>query len=136
MMLSLNEIRARAAQFSKKWENETYEKAEAQSFYNDFFKVFGIERRNVAIYEKSVKKLNNKSGFIDLFWPKMLLAEHKSAGHDLEKAMKQAEEYFLDLEEKERPRFMMACDFQNFKLVDLDEGTSIDFTLPELSDKI
>ena len=54
--------------FSKDWENAKYEKGETQTFYNEFFEVFGVKRRNVAIYEKAVKKLNNLHGFIDLFW--------------------------------------------------------------------
>ena len=50
MPLSWNEIRNRAHEFSKRWEDETSERAEAQSFWNDFFGVFGIERRRVAIF--------------------------------------------------------------------------------------
>jgi len=135
-MLSLNEIRARAGKFAENWKDAHYEKGETQSFYNEFFDVFGIKRRNVAIYEKAVKKLNDKNGFIDLFWPKVLLVEQKSAGRDLKKAMKQAEEYFLNLDPKERPRYMLACDFQNFQLVDLDESVEYNFKLSELPDKI
>ncbi len=54
MPLSWPEIRTRAVAFSKKWEAETSERAEAQSFWNDFFAVFGIDRRRVAIFEKQV----------------------------------------------------------------------------------
>ena len=80
MPLSWNEIKSRAIQFSKEWEGETRERAEKDSFWNDFFKVFGISRRRVASFEKAVKKLNNKQGFIDLFWKGTLLVEHKSKG--------------------------------------------------------
>ena len=55
MPLSWNEIKSRALAFSRKWEGETSERAEAQSFWNDFFGVFGIERRRVAIFENQVK---------------------------------------------------------------------------------
>lgn len=51
MPLSWNEIKSRALAFSRKWEGETSERAEAQSFWNDFFGVFGVERRRVAIFE-------------------------------------------------------------------------------------
>jgi len=54
MPLSWNEIRSRAHAFSRKWANEESERAEAQSFWNDFFIVFGIERKRVAIFEKQV----------------------------------------------------------------------------------
>lgn len=36
-MLSWNEIRTRALQFSREWEGETREMAEYQSFWDDFF---------------------------------------------------------------------------------------------------
>jgi len=54
MPLSWNEIRSRAHEFSRKWVSEESERAEAQSFWNDFFAVFGIERKRVAIFEKQV----------------------------------------------------------------------------------
>lgn len=39
--LSWNEIKSRALVFSKEWENEVSEDAEAKSFWDDFFNVFG-----------------------------------------------------------------------------------------------
>ncbi|MEC7179567.1 MAG: type IIL restriction-modification enzyme MmeI, partial [Pseudomonadota bacterium] len=103
-MLSWNEIILRAKKFSKEWQNANYEKGETQSFYNDFFQVFGRKRRDVGIYERAVEKLNNKHGFIDLFWPSVLLVEQKSEGRDLEQAQKQAIDYYVSLKESEKPR--------------------------------
>jgi len=40
--LSWNEVKDRAVRFSKEWENETSEDAEAKSFLDGFFNVFGI----------------------------------------------------------------------------------------------
>lgn len=48
MRLSFNEIRARAARFAKDYADATYEKGETQTFYNDFFQIFGVQRRSVA----------------------------------------------------------------------------------------
>ena len=56
MRLSFNEIRTRAAQFAKEYADATYEKGDTQSFYNDFFAIFGVKRRSVARYEEHVKK--------------------------------------------------------------------------------
>ena len=78
MRLSWNEVRARAAAFAEEWEAATYEKGETRSFYNAFFQVFGVKRRSVARYEAHVAKLNNRSGFIDLFRQRVLLAQQKS----------------------------------------------------------
>ncbi|MBT3592929.1 MAG: class I SAM-dependent DNA methyltransferase, partial [Hellea sp.] len=132
MRLSFNEIRTRAAQFAKEYADATYEKGDTQSFYNDFFAIFGVKRRSVARYEEHVKKLNNRSGFIDLFWPKVLLVEQKSAGRDLAKAGTQAGEYFDALPEVDRPRFQLLCDFQTFQLLDRDTREEISFDLADL----
>lgn len=136
MRLNWNEIRVRAAQFSKDWADAHYEKGETQSFYNDFFEVFGVKRRRVAVYEKQVKKLNNKQGFIDLFWPGVLLIEQKSAGRDLNKARIQADEYCLGLKDNEFPRYILLSDFQSFELYDLEEGIEAKFSLPELPQNV
>ena len=132
MRLSWNEIRVRAATFADDWKDAAYEKGETQSFYNAFFDVFGVRRRNVARYEAHVAKLDNRSGFIDLFWPGVLLVEQKSAGRDLGKAYEQAGEYFDALPERERPRFILVSDFQTFELHDLDERKVIAFPLAGL----
>lgn len=94
MPLSWNEIKARALAFSKEWQHETSEHAEAKPFWEKFFYVFGIERRRLAQFEASVKKAGNKQGFIDLFWPGNMIIEHKSRGKDLDKAFQQAVDYF------------------------------------------
>ena len=132
MRLSWNEIRTRAAKFSHEWADAAYEKGETQSFYNDFFEIFGVKRRSVARYEEHVQKLDNSSGFIDLFWPGMLLVEQKSVGRDLSPAHEQAGEYFDALPEKDRPRYILVSDFQNFELLDRDKKQLIRFTLPDL----
>jgi len=132
MRLSWNEVRARAAAFAEDWKDAAYEKGETQSFYNAFFRVFGVQRRSVARYEAHVAKLDNRSGFIDLFWPGVLLVEQKSAGRDLRKAYEQAGEYFDALPERERPRFILVSDFQTFELHDLDEREAVAFPLADL----
>ena len=136
MRLSWNEIRSRAAEFSREWADAAYEKGQTQSFYNEFFEIFDVKRRSVARYEKRVKKLDNKSGFIDLFWPGVLLVEQKSAGNNLADAYEQAGDYFDALPERERPRYILVSDFQNFELHDLDTREKIDFTLKDLSSHV
>ena len=48
MPLSWNEIRDRATSFSREWKHAENEDAEAKSFWDDFFEVFGVPRRRVA----------------------------------------------------------------------------------------
>jgi hypothetical protein len=78
MPLSWNEIKTRAHAFSKEWRDVSSEEAEAKSFWDGLFNVFGISRRRVASFEEPVKKLGDKQGFIDLFWKGVLVVENKS----------------------------------------------------------
>ena len=80
MPLSWNEIKSRAIEFSKEWENESSEDAEAKSFWDGFFDVFGLTRKRLANFEFQVEKYGGNKGYIDLFWPGMLIVEHKSRG--------------------------------------------------------
>ena len=132
MRLSWNEVRVRAASFAEEWRDAAYEKGETQSFYNDFFEVFDVRRRSVARYEEHVAKLGNGRGFIDLYWPGVLIVEQKSAGRDLAKAYGQAGEYFDALSERDRPRYILVSDFQTFELHDLDQRRVVTFPLADL----
>ena len=136
MRLSWNEMRVRAAEFANEWRDAAYEKGETQSFYNAFFEIFDVRRRSVARYEEHVRKLDNRSGFIDLFWPGFLIVEQKSAGRDLGRAYGQAGEYFDSLPERDRPRYILVSDFQSFELHDLDEGEQTAFALADLPDHV
>ena len=136
MILSWNEISTRAKRFSNTWKDAGYERGETQSFYNDLFDVFGRRRRDVAVYERAVSRLNNNKGFIDLFWKGTLLVEQKSEGRNLDKALVQAEDYFLNLDENDRPRYILVSDFQNFEFLDLEKNQLIKFKLKDLHKNI
>jgi len=136
MPLSWNEIKSRAIAFSKEWKDEVSEDAEAKTFWDDFFHVFGISRRRVATFEQQVKKLDTKTGFIDLLWKGVILIEHKSRGKDLDKALTQAKDYFPGLKEQELPRYILVSDFGRFRLYDLDSNTHKEFTLADFINHI
>jgi hypothetical protein len=145
MPLSWNEIKQRAITFSKEWDGETREDAEAKSFWDGFFNVFGIKRRQVASFEEPVKNLKGTYSYIDLFWKKMLLAEHKSAGKDLGKAGSQAFQYIQDLansgRQNEIPRYVILSDFERISLHDLEPDDPanylpIEFRLADLHKNI
>lgn len=133
MPLSWNEIKDRALRFSREWADESSEEAEAKSFWDGFFHVFGVNRRRVAMFERKVKKADGHDGFIDLLWRGVLLIEHKSRGKDLERAHTQARDYFSGLTDAELPRYLVVCDFARFRLYDLEgEAEPIDFPLSDL----
>lgn len=122
--LSWNEIRQRAIQFSREWKSAADERAEAQTFWNEFFNVFGIKRRTVASFEEPVKSIQDTYHFIDLFWRGKLLAEHKTRGKSLEKAESQAFQYIQELASSGRhdeiPRYVILSDFNRIVLFDLE----------------
>ena len=133
MRLQWPEIRTRAAAFSEEWKTATRESADKQTFWNEFFTVFGIDRKQIAVYERRVQTWDaSRRGFIDLFIPGQLIVEQKSAGLDLRAASKQAFDYFDWLPEAERPRFILTCDFQRWHLTDLETGRDWRFPLKDL----
>lgn len=135
MSLSIRDMRSRAHTFVKTYVEAVKENAEAQSFLNDFFEIFGISRRRVASFESPVK-INDGTKRIDLFWPGVLLVEMKSYGKDLDSAFTQGLGYFAGLKDKDLPRYIMVCDLTTFRLHDLDQREEYQFELHELVDNL
>ena len=123
MPLSWNEIKSKALAFTNEWKNESSEDAEAKSFWDEFFFIFDIRRRKLASFEFHVKQLNNKDGYVDLFWPGTLIVEHKSKGKSLDKAHAQVMDYFHGIPDKQLPQYILVSDFARFRLYDLDNNT-------------
>lgn len=133
MPLSWNEIRHRAITFSRDHKDATSEQGERQTFWNEFFEVFGKKRRHLATFEEPVKKLSGNWGYIDLFWPGKCIVEHKSKGQDLGKAHAQGMDYVRGLidsgREKECPRWLIVSDFQRIAIHDLEPEQDPDLPL-------
>ena len=121
MALSWNEIKDRALAFSKEWEGTHSEEADAKPFLVEFFNVFGLNQRKVAAFEHKVKKLGDGDGYIDMLWKGWLLIEMKSKGKDLTKAYGQAKGYLHGLHKLDIPKYVLVCDFDTFRLYDLEE---------------
>jgi hypothetical protein len=136
MPLSWNEIKNKALAFSKRWDDASREDSDAKPFWIDFFEIFGISDKRVATFEHAVKKLPGAKartdGFVDLFWPGMLLVEHKSRGKHLDKAMDQAMGYLAGIAERDLPQVLVVCDFANFRVRQLATGETREFALKEL----
>jgi hypothetical protein len=122
--ISWNEVRDRAILFSREHAGDRSERAEKQTFWNDFFQVFGLRRASIASFEENVKNLKGNTSSIDLLWRGKLLVEHKSLGEDLALAKSQAFEYIEDLTREQRwdeiPRYVLVSDFARFVLYDLE----------------
>ena len=136
MRYSWNEMRDRARAFAAEWADASDEKRESQSFWNEFFDIFGVRRRSVARFEAQVTKLDATRGYIDLFWPGRLLVEQKSEGRSLADAAAQADSYFDALRESDKPRYLLLCDFQHFELRDLDENADWHIPLAALAENV
>ena len=137
MKLDINELRVRAAKFSTDWQKAKNENRETQSFYNDFFRIFGINRREVADFEEPIQITKKRKGYMDLFWPGVLLVEQKSLGLNLDEAEEQADRYYGALPNKKKPLYRLVCDFQNFRLFDYTTKEEIiRFPLTDLKENI
>jgi len=150
MPLSWNEIKARAAAFVLDWKDKApsaREEADAQSFQIEFFNIFGVDRKKVAVFENKVKLYRDRqglfadsassSGYIDLLWKGHILIEMKSPGKDLEKAFEQAKGYALALDKKDFPEAILICDFVNFHYYNLlEDGKRYRFQLAQLPEHI
>jgi hypothetical protein len=144
--LGWDEIRSRAIQFQASWRDseDLRERSEAQTFWNEFFQVFGRDRRRVrASFEHAVVRRNHRDeesqgrrGWIDLFWEGILLVEHKSPGRSLDRAFTQASDYWQGLQDHELPRYVVVSDFARFRIYDLEEETETEFGIDELVNHI
>lgn len=136
MALGWDEIIGRAMAFSKKWKNAIDESAEAQSFLNDFFNVFGVDRKRVATFETKVPMGKTRNGYIDLLWKGVILVEMKSMGKSLDKAYDQARDYAFNLHDEDLPEYIMVCDFKNIRLYRNTTGQVWNFKTSELHKKV
>ncbi len=122
--LSWNEVRERAVWFSREHADDASESAQKQTFWNEFFNVFGLRRASLAAFEANVTNIKGNKGAIDLLWRGKLLVEHKSKGEDLDYAKSQAFTYIEDLTRADRwdeiPRYVLVSDFAHFVLYDLE----------------
>ena len=124
--LSREEMRSRALAFATAWAGPQREETEAKSFLDQFFVIFGRERRAVDDrFEHRVERAARGEGRIDLFWPGKFLVEMKSTGRDLSAAKggaaRQAFDDIDDLPTDAGPRGVLVSDFTNFALYDLGE---------------
>jgi hypothetical protein len=119
----LQAIRARAQAFAHSWAGESSEQQGKVTFWDEFFTIFGLYRRQYAIHEFM---LHNRKR-VDLFWKKILLVEHKGKGL-IATAFQQALDYIPQIAKVDRPAHIVTCDFEDFYIYDLN-GEVYDFRL-------
>ncbi|RQW91978.1 class I SAM-dependent DNA methyltransferase [Micromonospora globispora] len=135
--ISWNDIRERATRFVADWRGETRENAEAQTFWNEWFEIFGIKRRRYIQFErKAIRQSTGGRGRIDAFWEGQIAVEHKSAGKSLAEAEEQALDYLNSLDNIQQPRMVITSDFATFRVLDLEQGDVTEFPLDDLPTQI
>lgn len=138
-----------AQEFADKWAGRGYEKGDTSSFWLELLEhVVGMEdvTTNVRFEKRTVTR-----GFIDVVIPDAkTFIEQKSLGVDLDKPdtrqgeqvtpFQQARNYANTLPNSQRPDFIIVCDFNIFRIHDLNkqdaENDYIQFTLEELPEQL
>ncbi len=130
---SWQEMRDRSTRFVLRWQNETRERAWSQTFWGEFFHIFDIDARRVAVFEHlSTRHSTGGHGFMDVFWPRYMAGEQKSRGADLDAAMDQALDYLPSIPPEHLPTLVVVCDFGRFRVRNQVTGETIDFPIEEL----
>ena len=118
------------------------EKKYAQQFWSDLFACFGVNAARMDLFEQDAQRSSTGgSGYIDLFWPGVVIGEAKSLGVSLDVAHVQARDYLAggSVKDFEMPRYILCSNFESIRLSKLgDPETRFDitFSLSELPDYI
>ena len=120
MTIITTTMKDNAEAFIIRWRGTTAERAEAQTFTNEFFQIFGLDRKNLAQFEKPIQKKDDTgTGFADLFWSGKLIIESKSAHLDnpkhWDKTLQQAQEYIENLLPHQQPKFILLMNFKRIQ---------------------
>lgn len=144
-----------ARKFIEKWSGKGYEKGEgqSQSFWISLLKdVFGVkDPEGMLIFEQKVYDRSNPTkrrhlGFIDVRIPSTrVLIEQKGLGHPLDKLepqsdgstltpFQQGKRYADNLAGRDRPRWVVASNFETFEIHDLDADDPTAVEVVQLKD--
>ena len=136
--MTQTEQKKAAKKFIENWSGKGYEKGESQKFWLDLIcNVFGIQDfSNFVYFENQIKdKFQDKTitNFIDVYIPSTkVMIEQKSSGKDLRKPIKQsdgslltpfqqAKKYIAGLPLSQHPRWVIACNFEEFLVYDMEQ---------------
>ena len=125
-----------AKSFIEEWKNRGKEKQDSQSFWLSLLRdVLGVEKPEIFIrFEEKVKLSND--GFIDGYIDQThVMIEQKSSNKDLDKAIRQsdgglltpfqqAQRYSAALPYSKRPRWIVTCNFKEFRIYDMEHPNS------------
>ncbi len=132
-MKTEKQMAASAVEFAERWKGRGYEKGDSQIFWADLLQnVYGVESiADFIRYEEQVKV--DATNFIDgHIRSTRVLIEQKSIQKDLRAPItqsdgqrltpfQQAKRYSAELPYSERPRWIIACNFREFLVYDMEQ---------------
>lgn len=134
------EIKLALDAFVARWSGYTgTERAEAQTFLNELFACYGADRKAVGA---RFEEFRSSTGFMDLFWPQMLIVEMKHPKVPLARAAEQRHRYWMESADAaagvRAARYVIASNFREFELWEpgaFPNAPLATFTLEELPDR-
>lgn len=134
--MDVAEQRRNAKKFIEEWKDRGREKQDSQSFWLSLLRnVLGIEKPEEVIrFEEKVKLTHDSfiDGYID---QTHTMIEQKGSNKDLDKAIRQsdgslltpfqqAQRYSMALPYSKRPRWIVTCNFKEFRIYDMEQPNS------------
>ena len=132
-MKTEKQIAAAAAEFAERWKGRGYEKGDSQPFWLELLsQVYGVENTFDFIRFEEQVKIDNTNfidGHID---STKVIIEQKSIDKDLRAPITQSDglrltpfqqgkRYSAELPYSKRPRWIVACNFQEFLVYDMEQ---------------
>ena len=135
-MMDVATQKRNAKKFIEEWQNRGHERQDSQSFWIQLLRdVLGVEEPEQFIRFEEKVKLTHDS-FIDGYIEQThVLIEQKGSSKDLDKAIKQsdgslltpfqqAQRYAIALSYSKRPRWIVTCNFKEFRVYDMEHPNS------------
>lgn len=129
--------RKRIKEFIAHWTGRGYEKGDTQPFWTELLELLGVEQPSVFIkYEYQVHRTDGGTSFVDGYIPSThIIIEQKSIDKDLDAPIKQSDgvsltpfqqtkRYSAELIYDERPRWIVTCNFREFRIYDMNQSNS------------
>ena len=127
------EQKKQAKAFVERWTGKGYEKGESQRYWIDLLSnVLGVQNATEFIEFEEQVHIDKATGFIDAYIPSTkIMIEQKSIDKDLKKAVKQSDgsllnpfqqalRYANELNNDDRPRWIITCNFKSMLIYDLN----------------
>ena len=127
------EQKKQAKAFAERWAGKGYEKGESQRYWIDLLSnVLGVQNATEFIEFEDQVHIDKSTGFIDAYIPSTkIMIEQKSIDKDLKKAVKQSDgsllnpfqqalRYANELNNDDRPRWIITCNFKSMLIYDLN----------------